>query len=70
MVGGSPDAQMEWDDSILKFKIVVTLPAGEFKFRVNSDWEKNYGDDGADGTLNAGGSNLNITSAGTYTITF
>lgn len=68
--GGSPDAQMEWDDSILKFKIVVTLPAGEFKFRVNSDWGENYGDDGADGTLNAGGSNLNITSAGTYTITF
>ena len=34
--GGSPDAQMEWDDSILKFKIVVTLPAGEFKFRVKT----------------------------------
>ncbi len=42
--------QMKWDDSILKFKIVVTLPAGEFNFRVNSDWGENYGDDGADGT--------------------
>ncbi len=68
--GSSPDAQMDWDDSILKFKTVVTLPAGEFKFRVNNKWDENYGDDGADGTLNAGGSNINITTAGTYTITF
>ena len=68
--GGSPDVQMDWDNSILKFKTVVTLPAGEFKFRVNSDWGENYGDDGADGTLNPGGSNINLTAAGTYTITF
>lgn len=68
--GSSPDVQMDWDDSILKFKATVTLPAGEFKFRINGDWTENYGDNGADGTLDPSGSNINLTSAGTYTITF
>lgn len=46
----------------------VTLVDGEIKFRTNNDWGTNFGDDGADGTLEAGGANLVVTS-GTYKIT-
>ncbi|WP_247234527.1 SusE domain-containing protein [Telluribacter sp. SYSU D00476] len=46
----------------------VTLKAGEIKFRQNDAWDLNYGDDGADGTLEAGGANIAVT-AGTYGIT-
>ena len=37
---------------------VVTLKDGEFKIRQNSDWAVNYGDDGANGTMDAGGANI------------
>ena len=50
--------------------INFTAAGTEFKYTQNRNWDVNWGDNGADGTLNAGGSNLNITSAGTYTITF
>ena len=46
----------------------VTLKDGEIKFRANDDWGLNYGDDGADGTLESGGANIAVT-AGTYDIT-
>ena len=42
----------------------------EFKFRANDDWSLNYGDTGADGTLNAGGDNIVLSSPGNYTIRF
>ncbi|PQJ23303.1 SusE domain-containing protein [Tenacibaculum sp. SG-28] len=47
----------------------VTLPVGEIKFRENSDWTNNYGDTGADGTLEAGGTNISIAEAGSYKVT-
>jgi hypothetical protein len=37
------------------------------KFRANNNWDFNFGDTGADGTLEAGGTN--ISTAGTYLIT-
>ena len=46
----------------------VTLVTGEIKFRLNNDWGTNYGDNGADGTLDQDGSNIAVT-AGTYKIT-
>ena len=46
----------------------VTLTTGEMKFRANDGWDINMGDNDADGTLEYGGSNINVTS-GTYTIT-
>jgi hypothetical protein len=45
----------------------VTLKTGEIKFRANSDWAINYGDDGANGTLDAGGANIAVT-AGVYDV--
>jgi hypothetical protein len=46
----------------------VSLKTGEIKFRANSDWAVNYGDDGANGTLEAGGANIAVT-AGKYDLT-
>lgn len=46
----------------------VNLKDGEIKFRENNDWGNNLGDDGADGTLEAGGANIAVT-AGDYKIT-
>lgn len=47
----------------------VTLVDGAIKFRENNDWTNNLGDNGADGTLEAGGADIVVT-AGTYKITF
>ena len=46
----------------------VSLIDGEIKFRENNEWTNDFGDDGADGTLDAGGSNIAVT-AGDYKIT-
>ncbi|APZ47771.1 hypothetical protein BW723_16350 [Polaribacter reichenbachii] len=43
----------------------VTLLDGEYKFRANEAWALNYGDTGADGTLDNGGDNI-VSVAGTY----
>ncbi len=46
----------------------VTLGDGEMKFRENDGWDVNFGDSGADGSLEYGGDNIAV-SAGTYTVT-
>lgn len=67
--GATPDAQFtrDWSQPFDDVWILndVTLIDGEYKFRANNDWGVNYGDDGADGTLEAGGANITAT-AGTY----
>ena len=40
----------------------------EFKFTTQPNWDVNYGDDGADGTLDSGGANLTVPEAGMYYI--
>lgn len=58
---GGPDLKLKQDGSILS--IFVELGAGGtlMKFRENDDWSNNYGDTGADGTLESGGDNIVIT---------
>ena len=51
------------------FRAVATLYDGEFKIREDNAWGLNYGDDGADGTLEQNGANITI-SAGHYIIDF
>lgn len=51
------------------FVAFVTLQDGEMKIRQNNDWAVNYGDNGADGTLEQDGANIAVT-AGSYQITF
>ncbi len=42
---------------------------GEFKVNEGPNWDVNYGDDGADGILDAGGANLKVDAKGTYKLT-
>ena len=39
----------------------VTLGNGEIKFRKDNLWTENYGDTGADGTLEANGDNIAVS---------
>jgi|TARA_B100000795_G_scaffold265955_1_gene248472 hypothetical protein len=67
--GGTPDALFtrDWSQPSDDIWVLnnVTLLDGEYKFRSNEAWALNYGDDGADGTLDNGGANI-IAIAGTY----
>lgn len=64
-----PDIKLAFDPNSDTFKAVAVLKEGEMKFRLNQDWSVNYGDTGADGTLDAGGDNIK-TKVGTFLITF
>ena len=64
-----PDMPFYKTDKIDEIVAYVTLLDGEIKFRSNNKWDVNYGDDGANGTLESGGANIKVT-AGTYKITF
>ncbi|OGS69279.1 MAG: hypothetical protein A3F91_06070 [Flavobacteria bacterium RIFCSPLOWO2_12_FULL_35_11] len=63
-----PDMPMTYDSFSDTWKAIVTLKAGEMKFRFKNDWGLNYGDTGADGTLENGGANIAVT-AGNYLVT-
>ncbi len=60
-----PDVEMH-DLGGNRYAVYVQLTAGEIKFRYNEDWGQNYGDNGADGTLEPGGANIAIPADGTY----
>ena len=65
--GAYADAFFYTTDQPNVFVSYVTLFDGEIKFRENNDWGNNFGDTGADGTLDAGGDNIAVT-AGNYKI--
>lgn len=69
--GWNSDQDMRYDfDNINEnvwYLSNYTLAGGEFKFRADNDWALNYGDDGNDGSLEAGGANIPI-NAGNYDI--
>lgn len=62
-----PDTDMTFDSGYTWSISNVTLTTGELKFRANDGWDINFGDNGADGSLEYGGSNIPV-SAGTYTV--
>jgi len=66
---GGPDFMIHYNPYSDNWKAAVTLGAGSVKFRFNNDWTLNYGDTGADGTLENGGDNIAVT-AGNYIVTF
>ncbi len=66
---GSTDDIELYETSPNHYAVYTDLLQGELKFRYNEDWGNNYGDDNADGTLDAGGANIVIPAAGTYYIT-
>lgn len=63
-----PDVPLIYDPTSDQFRAVVQFTDGEMKFRLNNDWGVNWGDDGADGTLEEGGANIPV-SAGKYVVT-
>ncbi|WP_335964941.1 SusE domain-containing protein [Galbibacter sp. PAP.153] len=64
-----PDAPFIKTDDPDVIVAYVNLTDGEIKFRENNDWASNYGDTGADGTLEDAGDNIKVT-AGSYKIAF
>ncbi|AWW00476.1 SusE domain-containing protein [Arcticibacterium luteifluviistationis] len=64
-----PDLEFSYDPSSDQWRAIGTLADGEMKIRKNNDWALNYGDVGADGSLEENGDNIAV-SAGTYLITF
>jgi hypothetical protein len=64
-----PDFPFTYDDATDQWRAVVKLQDGAFKIRKNNDWGLNYGDTGADGTLEENGTDITVTS-GKYQITF
>jgi hypothetical protein len=67
--GWGSDTNMVYDPATKTWKLTVALVAGDIKFRANDAWDINFGDDGANGSLEYGGANIAIASAGNYTIT-
>ncbi len=69
--GWGSDTNMTYDAVNDIWTITTDLTAGALKFRANASWADgfNYGDSGADGTLESGGANISIGTAGNYTIT-
>jgi len=64
-----PDAPFYKTSDASIYVAYVTLATGEFKIRKDNDWTVNYGDDGVDGSLDAGGANIPV-EAGTYKVSF
>jgi hypothetical protein len=71
--GWDADTPMTYDKVTKQWTLTAILtaqsaPDNGMKFRANNNWDYNFGDNGADGTLEGGGTNIG-TSAGTYLIT-
>lgn len=72
-VDWSTDVPLTYDCDSRTYKLTRALNAGEFKFRLNSDWGTNYGSNvprNASGTaaIVTNGNNIVVPTAGTYTI--
>lgn len=65
------DVNMTYDVTNQVWTVTTNFVAGKFKFRANADWSdgtNNFGDTGADLSLEYGGSDIAIT-AGSHTVT-
>ena len=63
-----PDTDMTYDAGTSTWRITLDLVVGQMKFRANDDWAWNYGDNGADGSLENDGDNIVVDTAGNYTV--
>ena len=68
--GWNESTPMTLDPATRSYTCTLNLTGGnEFKFRANNKWDYNFGDNGNDGTLEAGGANIPVAESGNYTIT-
>jgi hypothetical protein len=65
--GAGPDFALTQVNPGVFYGDIATLVDGEIKFRANNEWAMDFGDTGADGTLDAGGDNIAVT-AGLYRV--
>lgn len=63
-----PDMVM-YESGTDTYGIYAELAEGEMKFRFDNNWDVNLGDSGADGSLEPGGDNIVVPSAGAWYIT-
>lgn len=66
--GWDTDTNMDFDPVTKEWKVIVELKNGKIKFRANDGWDINLGDNGANGILEYGGSDIAV-EAGKYEIT-
>jgi hypothetical protein len=66
--GWDNDTDMTYNAVDGVWELTVSLSAGDIKFRANDAWDLNYGDNGPDGVLEEGGSNIVIANPGNYEI--
>ncbi len=66
--GWGSDTLMDYNPVTGKYSIIMRMTVGSFKFRLDHAWDTNYGDDGNNLSLDNGGSNIPIATAGTYYI--
>jgi len=66
-LGWDNSTAMTYNPMTGTYSISLGLTTGEFKFRLDNSWTTNYGDDGNNLSLDAGGANIAVT-AGNYTI--
>jgi hypothetical protein len=70
LTGWGSDLDMTYNATTQVWTATVNFPStpGQFKFRANHDWGINYGDDGANGTPDLNGGNINGV-AGSHVVT-
>ena len=66
----TPDTSMIWNGASKTWEVTMNLTVGDIKFRKNNDWGTNYGDNGNDGSLENGGKDIPVATAGTYKVVF
>ena len=67
--GWDNSTALTYNASTQKWEGVVTLSAGEFKFRANNAWSINLGGDpDGDDSMNYDGPNLSVDAGGTYNV--
>jgi hypothetical protein len=66
--GWDNDTNMTFNPSTGAWEITLDLVGGEAKFRENDGWDVNFGDNGANASLELGGDNIAIPGGGNYTI--
>ena len=67
--GWGTDTNMDYDLTTHLYSITIHMTAGGgYKFRLDDGWSVNFGDDGNDLSLDAGGANIPITVTGDYKI--
>jgi hypothetical protein len=67
--GWGDETPLTYNPALAAWTGGMHLTAASFKFRANHNWSYNYGSTAANSTLDAGGSNIAVATAGDYAFT-